>query len=193
MTDQPKTTRTMSPAASPAASSRETVWGMLCQKALEHPRVRLTSLKPWFVTEVPKLDLLLIPHHGTEAWHPFSNETAHQILRHGVSGLVLVPLGELLELSTAQLAPVLGVDRATARRYVQKDQQLPTHSAETVLRLAELEAMSMDVFESEESALGWLKTPHPLLDESPIDAAATSYGAQRVREILTAIKYGGVV
>lgn len=121
-----------------------------------------------------------------------SNDTAHRIVREGVSAQVLVPLGELLDLGTPQLAPLLGVDRATARRYVQKDQELPTHSAETVLRLAELEALASDVFATEEAAHGWLKTAHPMLGESPIDAASTSYGAQRAREILAAIKYGGV-
>jgi uncharacterized protein (DUF2384 family) len=61
-----------------------------------------------------------------------------------------------------------------------------------VLRLAELEAFALDVFATEQGAHAWLKSGHPLLGESPIDAASTSYGAQRVREILTAIKYGGV-
>jgi putative toxin-antitoxin system antitoxin component (TIGR02293 family) len=122
-----------------------------------------------------------------------SNDVAHSIVREGVSGQVLAPLGDLLGLGPTQLAPVIGVDRTTARRYARDDQTLPKHSAETVLRLAELESLALDVFASAQDAHGWLKKPHPLLGESPIDAASTSYGAQRVREILTAIKYGGVV
>jgi putative toxin-antitoxin system antitoxin component (TIGR02293 family) len=122
-----------------------------------------------------------------------ANDMAHRIVREGVGGGVLVPLGELLEIGPTQLAPVLGVDRATLRRYVQNDQVLPAHSAETVLRLAEIEALALDVFSSEEAAHRWLKEPHPLLGESAVQAAATSFGAQRVREILFAIKYGGVV
>ena len=122
-----------------------------------------------------------------------SNEVGREILREGVSGRVLDPLAELLELGPTQLAPVIGVDRTTARRYAREDQTLPPHSAETVLRLAELEALVQDVFASETAAHDWLKTEHPQLGESPITAASTSYGAQRVREILTAIKYGGVV
>lgn len=121
-----------------------------------------------------------------------SNDVAHAIVREGVSGQVLAPLGDLLELGPTQLAPVIGVDRTTARRYAREDQALPRHSAETVLRLAELEGLALDVFANVEAAHGWLKKPHPMLGESPIDAASTSYGAQRVREILTAIKYGGV-
>jgi putative toxin-antitoxin system antitoxin component (TIGR02293 family) len=122
-----------------------------------------------------------------------SNDVAHGIVREGITGHVLVYLGELLELGPTQLALVIGVDRTTARRYAQNDQPLPRHSAETVLRLAELEALSLDVFASEQAAHEWLKKEHPILGESPIDAASTSYGAQRVREILTAIKHGGVV
>lgn len=122
-----------------------------------------------------------------------ANEVGHVILREGVTGRVLTPLAELLELGPTQLAPVIGVDRATARRYARDDQPLPKHSAETVLHLAELEAFALDVFDSEQAAHDWLKSEHPMLGESPIDAASSSYGAQRVREILTAIKYGGVV
>lgn len=59
------------------------------------------------------------------------------------------------------------------------------------LPLADLEALALRVFASEDAAHGWLKSSHPMLGESPIEAAATSCGAQRVREILTAIKYGG--
>jgi uncharacterized protein (DUF2384 family) len=65
-------------------------------------------------------------------------------------------------------------------------------SAEISLRLKVLEALALQVFASEDAAHGWLKSSHPMLGESPIKAAATSCGAQRVREILTAIKYGGV-
>ncbi|HVZ45860.1 MAG TPA: antitoxin Xre/MbcA/ParS toxin-binding domain-containing protein [Ramlibacter sp.] len=122
-----------------------------------------------------------------------SNDTAHAIVREGIAAEVLVPLGELLEIGATQLAPVIGVDRTTMRRYAQNDQTLPRHSAETVLRLAELEAMALGVFASESAAHAWLKKEHPLLGESPIDAASTSYGAQRVREILIAIRHGGVV
>jgi putative toxin-antitoxin system antitoxin component (TIGR02293 family) len=126
--------------------------------------------------------------------HQFiSNDVAHGILREGITGQVLVYLGDLLELGPTQLAPVIGVDRTTARRYAQNDQMLPRHSAETVLRLAGLEALALDVFASEQAAHEWLKKEHPILGESPIEAASSSYGAQRVREILTGIKYGGVV
>lgn len=158
-------------AAAVSQERRRSVWAILLRHRFD-PAVR-RDFKPG--------DMLI------------ANEVGHIILREGVTGRVLTPLAELLELGPTQLAPVIGVDRTTARRYAQGDQALPKHSAETVLRLAELEAFAMDAFETERAAHDWLKKEHPMLGESPIDAASSSYGAQRVREILTAIKYGGVV
>jgi putative toxin-antitoxin system antitoxin component (TIGR02293 family) len=165
--------RTSAPVqASRPPDSRSTVWDILFRR---HPDAKARRVKG-------KIKTFLI-----------SNDVAHALVREGISGQILAPLGELLELGPTQLAPVIGVDRTTARRYARDDQDLPKHSAETVLRLAVLEAVALDVFATEEAAHGWLKKVHPMLGESPIDAASTSYGAQHVREILNAIKYGGAV
>src|SRR5689334_8108819 len=66
-----------------------------------------------------------------------SSAAAHRIVRKGVTGAVLEPLAAVLEIGATQLAPLLGVDRTTARRYAREDQSLPPSSVETVLRLAE--------------------------------------------------------
>ncbi len=66
--------------------------------------------------------------------------------------------------------------------------------AEDLLRLFEIEKMANDTFETEEAALAWLRRPHPMLEgESPLESAKISFGARRVKDILVAIKYGGVV
>ncbi|MEK7663796.1 MAG: MbcA/ParS/Xre antitoxin family protein [Actinomycetota bacterium] len=68
------------------------------------------------------------------------------------------------------------------------------NSIANVLQLRDLEKMANDTFESEEAASGWLRRPHPMLDgESPLEAAKTSFGTRRVKDILVALKYGGVV
>ena len=82
----------------------------------------------------------------------------------------------------------------TALRRANKDQALPMHAAEGVLRLLELEAMATDTFESDDAAHGWLRRQHPMLEgECPLEAAKTSFGTRRVKDMLVAIKYGGVV
>lgn len=124
----------------------------------------------------------------------FSNEKARGIIKNGISSRAIDPLSEFLGIGKGQVAEYLDLDRTTALRRSTKDLPLPNHSAESVLRLLELDEIASDTFESEEAALGWLRRAHPMLDgESPLQAAKTSYGAQRVKDILMAIKYGGVV
>lgn len=124
----------------------------------------------------------------------FNNAKALGIIKNGISSRAIEPLSEFLGIGKGQLVEYLDLERTTALRRATKDQPLPTHSAESVLRLLELDEIANDTFESEEAALGWLRRAHPMLDgESPLQAAKTSFGAQRVKDILVGIKYGGVV
>lgn len=140
-------------------------------------------------------------HSGTEldnAEHirPFkiTNGLAYQIVKRGISSRALGPLSEFLGLGKGVVAEYLDLDRGTANRRASKDQPLPTHAAESVLRLLELDQMAADTFETEAESSDWLRKPHPMLDgETPLECAKSSYGAQRVKDILLAIKYGGVL
>lgn len=55
--------------------------------------------------------------------------------------------------------------------------------------------LARTVFASHDFALAWMNKPHELLrDRSPLDVSTESTaGAMRVREILLAIRFGGVV
>lgn len=124
----------------------------------------------------------------------FSSEAAMRILRTGISSRAITPLGQFLGIGKAELANILDLDRTTAQRRADKDLPLPTHSAESVLRVLELEALATDIFETEEVAMNWLRRPHPMLEgDSPLAAAKTSYGTRCVKDILVAIQYGGAV
>ena len=124
----------------------------------------------------------------------FSNEQALRILKRGISSQVIAPLSDYLAIGKGELVSMLDMDRTTALRRAGKDLPLPTHSAESVLRLLELNNIACDTFESDDAALGWLRRPHPMLDgESPLESAKTSFGSRRVKDILVAIKHGGVV
>jgi putative toxin-antitoxin system antitoxin component (TIGR02293 family) len=124
----------------------------------------------------------------------FNSEKAVSILRQGISSRAIEPLSDLFGVGKGDFAAYLDLDRTTALRRANKDQALPMHAAEGVLRLLELEAMATDTFESDDAAHGWLRHPHPMLEgDSPLEAAKTSFGTRRVRGMLVAIKYGGVV
>jgi len=117
----------------------------------------------------------------------------HQLIRRGLSSTLIVPVSQYLGIGKGILAELMDLDRGTATRLSSKDQYLPTHAAETLLRLVEIHDMAADVFVSEKDVAAWLQAPHPLLDnEKPLDAIKTSYGAQLVRNLLMSTKYGGV-
>ena len=124
----------------------------------------------------------------------FNSEKAVSILRQGISSRAIEPLSNLLGVGKGDVAAYLDLDRTTALRRANKDQALPMHAAEGVLRLLELEAMATDTFEFDAAAHGWLRRQHPMLEgECPLEAAKTSFGTRRVKDMLIAIKYGGVV
>ena len=123
-----------------------------------------------------------------------SSVGACKLLKRGISSQAIGPLGDYLGLGKGVIAEYLDLDRSTANRRVAKGQLLPIHSAESVLRLLELGQMAADTFETEDEASEWLRRPHPMLDgDSPLESTKTSFGAQRVKDILIAIRYGGVV
>jgi putative toxin-antitoxin system antitoxin component (TIGR02293 family) len=116
----------------------------------------------------------------------------HQVIKRGISSRVIEPVSQYLGLGKGALAEFMDLDRGTATRLSSKGQDLPSHAAETLLRLLEIHDMAADVFATEDGASTWLRTPHPLLDsERPLDAAKTSYGAQTVKNLLMSTKYGG--
>jgi putative toxin-antitoxin system antitoxin component (TIGR02293 family) len=126
--------------------------------------------------------------------HTISNEKGISIIKRGIPAQVIEPLSGYLDMGKGELVQILDMDRTTALRRSDKNQSLPKRSAENVLRVLELEAMAQDTFASEDDALAWLRRPHPLLGgDSPLVASATSFGVSQVKEILVAIKYGGVV
>lgn len=123
-----------------------------------------------------------------------SSAGACKLLKRGISSQAIGPLGDYLGLGKGVVAEYLDLDRGTANRRVAKGQLLPIHSAESVLRLLELGQMAADTFETEDEASAWLRRAHPVLEgDSPLEAAKTSFGAQRVKDILIAIRYGGLV
>ncbi|MDC8784248.1 antitoxin Xre/MbcA/ParS toxin-binding domain-containing protein [Roseateles koreensis] len=124
----------------------------------------------------------------------FNATAAHHIIKRGITSRAIAPLGDALGLGKGLVADYLDLDRGTANRRAAKDQLLPLHAAEGVLRLMELFELASDTFESEDEASAWLRKPHPMLDgETPLETAKTSYGGERVKDILLALKYGGVV
>lgn len=134
-----------------------------------------------------KTTLSVIPAH-------LSAGQAYSIVKVGIPSRSLTPLSEYLGLGKGAVAAYLDLDRATATRKEAKNELLPTYAAESMLRLLELDGLAKETFETPEEAAAWMRGPHPMLDgEAPLECAKSGFGAQRVKDILVAIKYGGVV
>ena len=119
---------------------------------------------------------------------------AYRLVKRGVASRSVEPLGLFLGIGKTELAKVLDLDRGTPARLAAQNKPLPSHAGESVVRLLELESLASDVFESEDDAVNWLRKPHPMLDgDSPLEAAGSAFGTQRVKDILLAIKYGAAV
>lgn len=162
--------------SSTAASSLHNLWSIV-----------LSKVSGAHIDGKSVVELFTIPDH-------LSAKQAYVIVKLGIPSRSLEPLSDHLGIGKGAAAGVLGMDRATANRKVAKDDVLPTYAAESMLRLLELDAMARDTFETDEEAAAWLRQPHPMLDgETPLDCAKSSFGAERVKDILNAIKYGGVV
>ena len=138
-------------------------------------------------TRAATKELLAIPSH-------LSAGQAYAIVKVGIPSRSLTPLSEYLGLGKGAVAGYLDLDRATATRKEANDELLPTYAAESMLRLLELDSLAKETFETPEEAAAWMRRPHPMLDgESPLECAKSGFGAQRVKDILIAVKYGGVV
>lgn len=123
-----------------------------------------------------------------------SPELGYRIVKRGVSSRVLTKVAKYMQLGHGEVATYLDMDRTTAQRKAARNEPLPTHAAEGVLRLLELESIADDTFATHEEAAQWLRRPHPMLEgEAPLVCAKSAFGAQRVKDILVSLKYGGVV
>lgn len=123
-----------------------------------------------------------------------SADMAYKIVRGGISSRLLESLARYLGLGKGDVAEYVDMDRTTVARKVKSDEALPTHAAESMLRIVELSEMAKETFETTDEAWQWLRRPHPMLEgETPLECAKSAYGGQRVKDMLLAIKYGGVV
>jgi putative toxin-antitoxin system antitoxin component (TIGR02293 family) len=171
---------------------------MLIETPLAHPPLVTRAEareQVWnYIVDAPQVSASAVRVLAHDKLLALNSSSAWRIVKNGISSKAIGPLSAYLGVGKGEVVDFLDLDRSTVSRRAAKDQLLPMHSAEGVLRLLEIDEMASDTFGSEEEAASWLRRPHPMLDgESPLAATKTSYGAQRAKDILLAVKYGGVV
>lgn len=123
-----------------------------------------------------------------------SSESAVRIIRLGVRARFVSELARSVPTERAKLLRTIGIDKATLKRREQADKLLDEDQSAGVIRAMEVTTAATEAFGTVENASRWLNKPHPLLDrESPLEYARNEYGLTKVKSILAAIRFGGVV
>jgi putative toxin-antitoxin system antitoxin component (TIGR02293 family) len=131
---------------------------------------------------------------GHAAIVTISHESAARVIRSGLDARVVGRLAEANSVERSTLMKAIGIDKATLKRREQQRKKLDPPQAEATIRTVELITHAVETFGTGDKAWLWLKKPHPLLDGlSPLEYASNQYGAEKVRSMLSAIRFGGVV
>lgn len=113
-----------------------------------------------------------------------------EIVSHGVAKSAVRRIAERVAGDPKEEREVMGrlIPPATYKR---RKNLLKPDESERAERLARVIATSEYVWEDEENARRFLKSPHPELGgRTPLDASYTELGARRVEELLWKLFYG---
>ena len=118
------------------------------------------------------------------------NHKVIQFLKEGLPTSSFTKLQNALAISSKQLASVVNISLRTINRR-QKEGNLRPDESERVLRIARLFDMARELFEDDQLARQWFKSPKRALDgKTPLDFAVTEPGAQEVADLLGRLKHG---
>jgi putative toxin-antitoxin system antitoxin component (TIGR02293 family) len=113
-------------------------------------------------------------------------------INKGYSALLVKQFRGGLGISTATLGALLNLSASTIERRERQHQALDSVASERLDRIAEISALARDVFEDEEAAARWLRSPNAALGgQSPVMLCSTELGSKQVRRVLHALEWGG--
>jgi putative toxin-antitoxin system antitoxin component (TIGR02293 family) len=111
-------------------------------------------------------------------------------VREGLSFDVFVNLQHVLDIPSALLADLLGMQPRTLKRRKHEGQFKPEES-DALIRIARVVSRTLDVFEDRAAAMLWLKTPEFAFDDvTPLSLMDTEVGAQEVLRLLGQLAHG---
>jgi len=112
-------------------------------------------------------------------------------LQQGFSTDELQTLQRNLEVPIDELAPWLGISKATWHRRTSQGGRLNLDESDRLYRFQRLYRQAVSVLENKEDALRWLKSPQPGLGgHIPLEYARTEVGAREVEYLLGRIEHG---
>ena len=123
-----------------------------------------------------------------------SYEVAAATIQAGLLASIVNDIAAVLPFDKATVLRAIGIDKATLGRRMHMRGDLTPAQAEAAFRTMELTTLATETFGTLEKAALWLKKPYPLLaGASPLDYSSNQYALAKVKSMLYAIRYGGVV
>ena len=112
------------------------------------------------------------------------------MVRRGLPMEEFTALAAWLAIPEEELAPLLGISRATLHRR-KKTGHLETPESERIVRIGRLMARATEVLGNERAAREWLRTPAiAFRGESPLAYLDTEIGAREVENLLGRLEHG---
>ena len=125
---------------------------------------------------------------------PLAGFAAVKSIREGYSARILKSASQFFGVTDARIQHITHVPASTASRLEKNKAKIDPSATERVFRMGTVTRMAIEVFESEVSAIDWMRQPNRALgNTAPLDLMDTEPGAVSVRQILSAIATGGVV
>jgi putative toxin-antitoxin system antitoxin component (TIGR02293 family) len=104
---------------------------------------------------------------------------------------VLQGIASRYGLDNQQKEALFGIPARTQARYKKDDAVLNPVVVDRLERFKRITQQAIDLFEDEEEAKKWLKTPKAgLNDRTPLEVMATDAGAKQVEQMLYRAEYG---
>ncbi len=117
------------------------------------------------------------------------NEQQVRAVRAGLSHSSFTALKGALELSTDELAQLLGIPRRTLTKR-QRDGSFSPSESNAISRVARVYRKAVTFFGDEAEARTWLKTYLPALESTPLSLLDTDPGAEAVSVLLRQLAWG---
>lgn len=118
-----------------------------------------------------------------------SLESYDQAARSGVPRRFVDELAAKLGVRLRDLVPYLHVSERNLRRFG-AEQTLPPEVSDRALNIARVFERAVGVLDTEDLASRWLKHPNEALGAVPLELLGTTFGAERVLQILGRIEHG---
>lgn len=115
-------------------------------------------------------------------------------IRKGFPATILKDTSVYFDVPSTWIQSIAQVPEATASSLLSRGAHIDTAASERIWRLANVASMANEVFEDEDAAKAWLRTPNKAFqDLAPMKFVNTEPGAMSVRLVLNAIATGGVL